>query len=72
MEQVEIDRMTAAFMQMLYESSGRDNHVYTGLWEEYKVRAAELMRRTWWEQEKLRQAGDPVDGEPGVEEISDA
>ena len=63
MEQVEIDRMTAAFMQMLYESSGRDNHIYTGLWDEYKQRAAELMRETWWEQQKLRDAGGPVDGE---------
>lgn len=49
-------------MQMLYESSGRDNHIYTGLWDEYKQRAAEIMREAWWEQQKLRDAGGPVDG----------
>ena len=54
---VEHDRMRAAHMEMLYQLSGRTNGLYTGLWDEYKEKAASLARELWWEEQQLKNAG---------------
>jgi hypothetical protein len=33
--QTKLDQRRADFMKRLYQASGRDNQLFTGLWEEY-------------------------------------
>jgi hypothetical protein len=33
--QTKLDQRRADFMERLYQASGRDNRLFTGLWEEY-------------------------------------
>ena len=42
------DRCRAAFMQYLYERSGRTNGLFTGLWQEFKDETAIAIRDKWW------------------------
>jgi hypothetical protein len=40
----ELDQRRADFMEMLYESKGRDNKLYTGLWAEFEQHLANKFR----------------------------
>jgi hypothetical protein len=42
------DRCRAAFMQYLYDRSGRTNGLFTGLWQQFKDEMALDIRNKWF------------------------